>query len=214
MKTITHEGQEYVLRSDIEASFKDRISKLSTRATQAEEQTQALQAELDNQAGKLGSIETLSQQIEQYKTQLEQANTRYDRHSAMAQHGWTDPDLRDAVEWSFDRAMSGRAKKDQQTLSEWLEGIKTDPEQAPAILRPHLSQPKTESDSVPEMATQAEPQPQAESPALLPPRAPQINRGVQPPPAQAGDIITRATQDLDFYRENRDAVRKAWMNRR
>ena len=214
MKTITHEGQEYVLRSDIEASFKDRISKLSTRATQAEEQSQALQAELDNQAGKLGSIETLSQQIEQYKIQLEQANTRYDRHSAMAQHGWTDPDLRDAVEWSFDRAMSGRAKKDQQTLSEWLEGIKTDPEQAPAILRPHLSQPKTESDSVPEMATQAEPQPQAEGPALLPPRAPQINRGVQPPPAQAGDIITRATQDLDFYRENRDAVRKAWMNRR
>ena len=36
MKTITHEGIEYVLKSDIEAAFKDRISKLSARAIQAE----------------------------------------------------------------------------------------------------------------------------------------------------------------------------------
>ena len=212
MKTITHEGQEYVLRSDLEASFKDRISKLSTRATQAEEQSQALQAELDNQMGKLGSIEALTEQIETYKTQLAQANTRYDRHSAMAQHGWTEPDLRDAVEWSYDRAMASLPKKDQQSLSEWLEGIKADPTQAPAILRPHLSQPQTESHSEMEAAP-VQGEASAPAPMMLPPKAPSINRGAQPPPVQGGDILTRATQDLEFYRANREAVKAAWNKR-
>jgi hypothetical protein len=210
VKAITHDGQEYVLRSDLEASFKDRISKLSTRATQAEEQAQSLQAELDNQAGRLSSIETLSQQIEEYKTQLAQSNARYDRHSAMAQHGWTDPDLRDAVEWAFDRAMNNTAKKDQVPLSDWLDSIKADPSQAPAILRPHLSG-KTESDSVTEAApAMAEPEP---SSPMLPPQAPSSNRGAQPAPAAPGDILARAAQDLDFYRENREAVKKAWSRR-
>ena len=212
MKTITHEGHEYVLRTDIESSFKDRISKLSTRATQAEEQSQTLQSELDNQMGKLGSIEALSEQIETYKAQLDQANTRYDRHSAMAQHGWTEPDLRDAVEWSYDRAMANREDAEKQGLSEWLEDIKSDPSQAPAILRPHLSITQTESNSVSDHAAPAEAIAE-EAPMIIPPRAPQINRGAQPTPTQGGDIISRATQDLDFYRENRDAVRKAWMQK-
>jgi hypothetical protein len=37
MKTIDHEGQTYVLKTDMESAFKDRIQKLSARALQAEE---------------------------------------------------------------------------------------------------------------------------------------------------------------------------------
>ena len=34
MKTITHEGQEYILKTDMEEAIKDTITKLSTRAIQ------------------------------------------------------------------------------------------------------------------------------------------------------------------------------------
>lgn len=210
MKTIQHEGEEYVLRSDIESSFKDRISKLSTRATAAEQQATQLQSELDNQSGRLAAIDTLQAQIEDYKGQLEQSNQRYDRHSAMAQYGWNEPDLRDAVEWSYTRAQQGLAKKDQVPLSEWLESIKQDPSTAPSILRPHLQAPEpteTESDSVFQNDSLLLP------PKAPAPRAPDINRGAQPAPATHQDILTRATQDIDFYRENRDAIKKAWSTR-
>ena len=58
--------------------------KLSARAVQAEETAQALQTELDNQTGKLGSLDTLQSKIEELQSQLTDANSRYDRHNAMA----------------------------------------------------------------------------------------------------------------------------------
>ena len=47
MKTIEHEGQTFVLKSDIENAFKDRIQKLSARAIQAEEAAKAIQEQYD-----------------------------------------------------------------------------------------------------------------------------------------------------------------------
>jgi peptidoglycan hydrolase CwlO-like protein len=99
------EGVEYVAKSDMEAAVKDRISKLSARAVQAEEMATALQTELDNQSGRLGSLDTLQAKITELETQLTDANTRYDRHNAMAQNGFTDFELREAVEWAYNKAM-------------------------------------------------------------------------------------------------------------
>lgn len=212
------EGVEYVAKSDLEAAFKDRISKLSARALQAEEQATTLQTELDNTTGRLGSLDTLQSKIEELQTQLTNSNTRYDRHSAMANNGFTDPEIRDAVEWAYNKAMQGN---EQPTpLADWLASIKADPSTAPLVLRPHLQ-------TTPQVTPQVDPStppatPNANvanngapvtdvAPALLPPKT---NTGAQPAPTQAGDILKNlATADLEVYRANRDAARKAWFNR-
>lgn len=209
------EGVEYVAKSDLEAAFKDRISKLSARAVQAEEQAQALQTELDNTTGRLGSLDTLQAKIEDLQTQLTDANTRYDRHNAMAQNGFTDPEIREAVEWAYNKAMQGT--ETPTPLADWLAGIKSDPSTAPVILRPHLqTTPPPVDSSTPTATPDADPVSQTPdpaldvAPALLPPKT---NMGAQPAPTQAGDILKHAAQDIEFYRANRDAVRKAWFNR-
>ena len=210
------EGVEYVAKSDMEAAVKDRISKLSARAVQAEEAAQALQTELDNQTGKLGSLDTLQSKIEDLQAQLTDANTRYDCHNAMAQNGFTDPELRDAVEWAYNKAMQGN---DQPTpLADWLASIKADPSNAPLVLRPHLqTSPPPVDPSTPTATPDADPVAQTPdpvldvAPALLPPKT---NMGAQPTPTQQGDILKQlATADLETYRANRSAAIKAWKNR-
>ena len=80
MKTIEHEGQTYVLKTDMESAFKDRIQKLSSRAMQAEEQAKALQDQLDNQSGKLETLDTLNSQIRDLGEQLKKSESKYSRH--------------------------------------------------------------------------------------------------------------------------------------
>jgi hypothetical protein len=211
------EGVEYVAKSDMEAAVKDRISKLSARAVQAEEMATALQTELDNQSGRLGSLDTLQAKITELETQLTDANTRYDRHNAMAQNGFTDPELREAVEWAYNKAMQGSEKP--TPLADWLASIKADPTNAPLVLRPHLqtTPPPSVDPSTPSATPDAQPVAQTDTPALdvapalLPPKT---NMGAQPTPTQQGDILKNlATADLETYRANRDAARKAWFNR-
>lgn len=216
MRTKEIEGVEYVAKADIEAAVQARISKLSARAVQAEETAQALQTELDNQTGKLGSLDTLQSKIEDLQAQLTDANTRYDRHNAMAQNGFTDPDLRDAVEWAYNKAMQGNEAP--TPLADWLASIKADPSNAPLILRPHLqTNPQPVDPSTPTATPDADPTSTTPdpvldvAPALLPPKT---NMGAQPAPTQQGDILKQlATADLETYRANRDAARKAWFNR-
>jgi len=215
MRTKEIEGVEYVVKSDIEAAIQDRISKLSARAVQAEEQAAALQTKLDDTSGRLASLDTLQGKINELETQLTDANTRYDRHNAMAQNGFTDPELRDAVEWAYNKAMQGA--ETQTPLADWLAGIKADPTNAPLVLRPHLQNESTPAPANDAPAAQANPDPQNQAapqmdvaPALLPPKT---NMGAQPAPTQHGDLLKRGASDIEFYRANRDAIRKAWQNR-
>ena len=206
MKTINHEGVEYVLKADIEAAFKDRISKLSARAIQAEEAAKALQDTLDNQSGELTKISTLQEKVSTLEQSLQEAESKYSRVSMLSDMGFTDPDLRDAVEWAYSRANS------EDSLEDWIKGIKENPAEAPMVLRPHLqanATPEAAAESTQsaesEPVTQAEP---AESPSLLPPRT---NTGAKPAPVQSGDILSRVgSGDLDFYEQNHDAIKKAW----
>ena len=101
MKTINHEGQEYVLKTDMENAFKDRIQKLSARALQAEEAAATIQDQLDNQSGELSKIQKLSSRVQELEQELENANSRYTRHTAMSELGITDPDVRELVEWQY-----------------------------------------------------------------------------------------------------------------
>jgi hypothetical protein len=208
------EGVTYVPLADIENSFKERIRKLSADRVAAEDRAKELQAELDSVSGKLGTIDTMAQSLEEYKTKLQEAESRYTRHTAMADHGWTDPDIRDAVEWAYSRAMQGKSKKEQMPLGEWLADMEKNPSTAPAVLKPHLDARRTTTEQTTEPTTEPAPvateQGQIDPPALIPPRA---NNGVQPTPVQSTDLVDKGLQDLEFYRANRDAILKAYKGR-
>jgi multidrug resistance efflux pump len=207
MKTITHEGVEYVLKADIESAFKDRISKLSARAIQAEEQAKALQEQMDNQSGELEKISKLQEKVSTLEQSLQDAESKYSRVSMLSEQGFTDPELREAVEWAYQRS------KTEATLEDWIKGIKEKPEEAPLVLRPHLQAKKapevsTETAEASPMVTEAAPAPEA--PTLLPPKT---NTGAKPAPVQSGDILSRIN-DPEFYAANRDAIHKAWKAQR
>lgn len=207
MKTITHEGVEYVLKADIEFAFKDRISKLSARAIQAEEQAKALQEQMDNQSGELEKISKLQEKVSTLEQSLQDAESKYSRVSMLSEQGFTDPELREAVEWAYQRS------KTEATLEDWIKGIKEKPEEAPLVLRPHLQAKKapevsTETAEASPMVTEAVQA--SEAPTLLPPKT---NTGAKPAPVQSGDILSRIN-DPEFYAANRDAIHKAWKAQR
>ena len=208
MKTIEHEGQTFVLKADIENAFKDRIQKLSARAIQAEEAANAIQEQFDNQSGELEKIQKLSTRVQELEGELDSANNRYSRHTAMADLGIVDAEVRELVEWQYEKATKGDAKA--PALNEWLAAMKADPSKAPVTLRHHL---QTETAAAP-TATDAEPvapaEPVAEQPALI---APKTNTGTSPAPVQSSNILNRGADDFEFYKANRDAIRKAWPGR-
>lgn len=208
MRTIEHEGQTFVLKSEIENAFKDRIQKLSARAIQAEEASNALQEQFDNQSGELEKIQKLSTRVQELESELDSANNRYSRHTAMADLGIVDAEVRELVEWQYEKATKGDAKA--PALNEWLAAMKADPSTAPVTLRHHL---QTETAAAP-TATDAEPvapaEPIAEQPALI---APKTNTGTSPAPVQSTNILNRGADDFEFYKANRDAIRKAWPGR-
>ncbi len=210
MQTIEHEGQTYVLKTDMETAIKDRISKVTARAQEAETQVRSLTSDLEQANKGAGISDTLAQQVDELREQLETSNQRYQRYQAISKHGMVDPDMVEAVEWSYERAQKNVPKKDRQTLVEWLDTAVQNPEQAPSILRPHLQ------------ALQAEQAPSQEAPSqeatesqslMQPPQAPVTNRGARAP-TDTADILTRAASDPEFYAQNREAIKKAWRARR
>jgi len=208
MKTIEHEGQTYVLKTDMENAIQTRLQKMSARAAEAEQQAAQLQDTIDGMNGRLGALDNLQSQIDQYKQQLEQANGRFDRYQTVSKFGMTDPDQMELIEWQYEKTMSKRNKKDQQSLGDWLEGLVQDPSTAPIALRPHLQAlaPK-EAPQAPQEAPQV-----AEAPQALP-QPPRMNNGAITAPPTTENLVERGLRDLDFYRENREAIKKAFYNR-
>jgi len=207
MKTIEHDGQVYVLKSDMENAIQSRLQKMSARAADAEQQAAQLQATIDGMNGRLGALDNLQSQIDQYKQQLEQANGRFDRFQTVSKYGMTDPDQMELIEWQYERTMSKRNKKDQQSLGDWLDGLVQDPASAPIALRPHLQ-------GIAQSAQEATPAPQeAPQAAEALPQPPRMNNGAITAPPTTENLVERGLKDLDFYRENREAIKRAFYNR-
>jgi hypothetical protein len=91
--------------------------------------------------------------------------------------------------------------------------MKEDPTNAPITLRPHL-EAKTAAASTQQVTEQVTEQaPVAavpDQPAVLPPKT---NTGTTPAPVQSSDLLKRGADDFEFYKANRDAIRKAWRGR-
>lgn len=206
MKTIEHDGQVFVLKSDMENAIQSRLSKMSSRAAEAEQQAAQLQESIDSMNGRLGALDNLQSQIEDYKGQLEQANGKFSRYQTVSKYGMTDPEQMELIEWQYERTMGKRNKKDQQPLADWLDSLVQDPTTAPIALRPHIQALSTATES------QAAPVESAPSPSPLP-QPPRVNNGAIQAPASSEGLLERGLTDLDFYREHREAIKKAFYNR-
>ncbi len=216
--TITHEGVEYILKSHVDEIVRQRIAKYSEKLTATESRLSEYQSKLDEASAKIGLVDNLTSQVESLQGELTTANSRYERHTVISQYGITDNGVRDAVEWAYEREMSGRAKKDRQALGDWMQNIHDNPDNAPAVLRPFISAPQaseqTEQAAQPQMQQQM-PQAQMQMPQTQmqtpPPVAPASNNGVA---AQTGapvpDNILQRAADPAFFAQNRDAIRQAY----
>lgn len=221
MKEKEIDGKVYVLKSDVENTIRLRLEKAGQKVTAAEEQVQTLQSKLDELHNNTQSTDTLQAQIDDLNLQLQTSQNKFVRYQSIAQLGYgQDQELVDAIEWSYERAQSKLPKKDQTDLATWLQNCSQNPELAPSILKPHLQNVDREQvRSLGEQEqVQAAAQPNIAEPAETPMQQPaqsiiQTNQGVQPTPDPHGNIIERGLADPDFYRQNRDAIRKAWNNK-
>jgi len=211
-KTKIIEGVEYIQKEHVDEIVRQRIAKYSERLAQTESKLGEYESQLDEAKSKMGLVDNLTSQVESLQGELKTSNSRYDRHTTISQFGINDGDVRDMVEWQYDRAMSNLPKKDRVDLGQWLETIKTDPTTAPSTLRPFF---ETQTDTQTDTTSNEPPQPsqglQQTQPQLTPP--PSSNRGVQSQPTAApNDLLSRAT-DPTFYSQNREAIREAYYSR-
>ena len=213
MKTIEHEGAVYVLKSEMESAIQSRIQKIAQKAAEAEQRASELQSALDEASAKTGSIDALASQLEQAQAQLAQANSRYERHSTIAKYGLTDKDMLEAVEWQYERAMKGRAKKDLMSLGDWLDECVSTPDQAPALLRPHLQAIAPQATDAAQVQALGEQMTPAQPAAQAMPTPPAMNTNAQSAPVRVDDVLSRGLTDFDFYKQNRDNVIAAYRNR-
>ena len=211
MKEIEHEGKTYILKTDVENIIKERVSKVATRANTAESRIAELEQTIEKNRKSLTSVDLLNTQLTELKDKLAHSETRFSRYQSISKHGLTDPDLVDAIEWQYDRAQSKLAKKDRVSLSDWLDGHVSNPESAPVMLRPHLTNIKPPAASTPESAAETPSAPSAPSTPSEPP--PKTNSGAMPAP-ELGNFMDRALKDPEVYRQNRDKIMSAWKNRR
>lgn len=219
MTEIENEGRVYVLKSEIESIIKERIGKVASRATSAEQALEEAQRRLEKAEKAMSSVDILNQQLAEMQTKLQNSEQRFSRYQSISKHGLTDPDLVEAIEWSFERAQKGKSDKERQTLSEWLDQQVESPENAPITIRPHLQalkmldedpSPQTEASADSYASNQEQSYTEQSLQQSAP--APRANVGAIPAPDSPG-FLERALKDPEFYAANRDKVKAAWNNR-
>ena len=133
------DGVEYIVKESVDELVRKRLSPMSERARKAETKVEELTAALDGSKNASSRIAEHQQRITELEEQIAKSRAQYQSHSTIAQHGFVDAHLRDMVEWTYQREMASRPKKNQQKLGDWLEHIKANPEDAPISIRPHIA---------------------------------------------------------------------------
>lgn len=216
MKTITHEGQEYILKSEVDGIVRERLSKVTENKRSAEKRVTELEAQLEDMSSKVKGAEAMASQLASLQDELAISNQRYERHQAIAAQGITDPEVRDLVEWQYNKAMDSKAKKDRIPMGEWMATMKEGGE-VPTVLKPYF-QAQEAPQNAPQESTPANvdrSQLQAlEAPQNAP--RPSTNQGVAQTPnhSTSGDVWKRAASDFEFYQQNRAELRKAYYAKR
>jgi hypothetical protein len=203
METKMIDGVEYIAKENVDGLIQEKISKYAKRAREAETKVEEMNEHLIQAGEKLKTVDQLTEQIYTLKDELSNANTKYERHSAIAELGIQDPDVRDALEWQYQRSNT------DESFGDWMKGLKENPENAPSFLRSHFQSsepPKMENTPVENVETTKE-TPQPKTPPKTNAKTVQSNNT-----ETQKDILSRGLNDPDFYKQNRDAIRQAWFN--
>jgi len=217
MKTITHEGQEYILKTEVDGIVRERLSKVTENKRSAEKRVSELEAQLEDMSGKVKGAEAMASQLASLQDELAVSNQRYERHQAIAAQGITDPEVRDLVEWQYNKAMDSKAKKDRVPMGEWMATMKEGGE-VPTVLKPYF-QAQEGTQNAPQESTSTNPdasQIQSISEPLQSQTRPTTNQGVAPTTNHStnGDMWKRAASDFEYYQQNRAELRKAYYAKR
>ena len=162
----------------------------------------------------MSSVDILNQQLADMQNKLSTSENRFNRYQSISKHGLTDPDLVEAIEWSYERSQKNAADKEKKTLSEWLDSVADNPDTAPITIRPHLKALRMIDENPSEAPAADLPVADTHSQlaSLEQARAPRTNSKAMPTPESA-DFMDRALRDPEFYAQNRDKVKTAWKNR-
>ena len=141
------DGVKYVLESQYNATVKgmqSRISEYAEKVRGKETEISTLQTQVTDLSGKAGLTETLQQTLKERETQLSQANTRYERHSALSQHGITDSSVVSVFEHLYS-SLDG----EKPEFADWVKSNKEKPDEAPLAIRGFLSSQETPTPGAP-----------------------------------------------------------------
>ena len=218
MKIITHEGQEYILKSEVDGIVRERLSKVAEGKRMAEGKVLELEAQLETMNEKVKGVDAMASQLSQLQDELAVSNQRYERHSAIASHGITDPEIRDLIEWQYTKAMDGKTQKDKQSLSEWISGMGESGE-IPTVLQPYfrITEEGQETPAPAQGQAPAQSQAPAPSPTSNPmAQRPTSNQGVAQTQdhSTSADMWKRAGNDFEFYQQNRAQLKKQYYEMR
>ena len=92
MRTIEHDGVEYLEKSGVDELIRGRIAKVSERARFAESRVKELEVEVEGSRGAAQKLEALTTTVEGLQAELKIAGEKYAIHSAIANQGFTDSD--------------------------------------------------------------------------------------------------------------------------
>ena len=217
MKTITHEGQEYILKSEVDGIVRERLSKVTENKRSAEKRVSELESQLEDMSSKVKGAEAMASQLASLQDELAISNQRYERHQAIAAQGITDPEVRDLVEWQYNKAMDSKAKKDRVPMGEWMANMKEGGE-VPTVLRPYFQAQEAPQNAPQESVPANVDRSQIQSlgqPTQSTSR-PSTNQGVAQPQNHStnGDVWKRAASDFEFSQQNRAELKKPYYAKR
>jgi len=125
----------------------------------------------------------------------------------------------DLLEWQYDK--STKDQKDRPVLSDWLQNHINNIDEAPISIQHHLqsltpSEPPEAGEAPPEASNQADMinlmQMQSLQQLNQAATPPNVNKGAVKAPDQK-TILDRAMTDQNYYNQNADAIRQAWMSK-
>ena len=202
------DGIEYILKTEVDDLVRKRLSPMSERARTAESRIEDMSKKLEESQDGASRYQEQKKRIEQLEKDINHSRAQYQSHTTISAHGFTDPNLRDMVEWTYKREMENRPEESRQKLNEWLGGIRENPESAPLTIRPHLGSTSPPAAAPAVQATTPTPQ-------IVHSSAPPVNNSVVPTNGTtSADLITNALRDPEMYRAKHEEIKATWYAQR